>query len=128
MRTLAALVHLLSTAGVAGGCSCLSVILAGLIAQPPHDASRIMRLLLPRMGAIMAPLLVVALSSGALSAWLASRTRAEELGSTFAFSTAAFGAIALVTVLVHLPINGALLALAALCVLAWSRRYAFAPA
>lgn len=101
-----AFLSLASVAGFAGGCLCLSITLSGLLGRAALDGAQIMHVLLPRMGAIMAPLLLCALASGAVNTWAGWRGLfAADITQSFALTTLAFVVIALVTGLVHLPLN-----------------------
>jgi uncharacterized membrane protein len=104
-----AFMSLVSVAGFAGGCLCLSVTLSALLARPPADAALIMQVLLPRMGAIMAPLLGGGLLFGVYTAAIALRGSHAHAGS-WVLAAVAFASIAIVTVSVHFPINAQLIA------------------
>jgi len=97
--------HRLTAAGFAGGCLLLSVMLGALFGLTPERAADVMHTLLPRMGSVMAPLLVLSASSALLLAALkgAPRRRARWIVA------AALSGAALVTAVVHLPINDQLL-------------------
>jgi uncharacterized membrane protein len=94
-------VNVLATAGFAGGCLLLSGMLSGLFGVAPEESARIMHMLLPRMGRVMAPLLVI----GGLSSLILAVRAAPSLRRTRWIVAAAFVAIAFVTVSVHLPLN-----------------------
>jgi uncharacterized membrane protein len=109
MNQTVALLNLACVAGFSGGCMCLSFTLSGLLGTAAQDGARVMQALLPRMGAVMAPLLVAGLFSSSYLAWLALRSSIEH-GASWLLAAGTFAAIALVTALVHLPINAQLLA------------------
>lgn len=97
--------HLLAAAAFAGGCLLLSVMLTALLGLAPDDGARIMRTLLPRMGSVMAPLLVTGAATALLLAALARRTLPSARGSTPWIVAGAFVAIGIITITVHLPLN-----------------------
>lgn len=94
-------VHVFAAAAFAGGCLLLSVMLQALFGVAPQEGASIMRALLPRMGSVMAPLLVTAALSALVLAALARRSAL--MPRTIVAS--AFVAIAAVTTVVHFPIN-----------------------
>src|SRR6186713_3006448 len=98
MRHALAFVHLLGAAGFAGGCLCISATLLGLLALEPEPAARIMQNLLPYMGRVMGPLLLLTLGSSVLLLGLAVGEPALGVPARIVV-LAAMVAIAVVTVL-----------------------------
>jgi uncharacterized membrane protein len=109
MNQTIALLNLGCVAGFTGGSLCLSVTLSGLLGAAPRDGARVMQAILPRMGAAMAPLLVAGLLLSSYLAWQALGGSAER-GPSWLLAASTFAAIAMITALVHLPINAQLLA------------------
>ena len=97
--------NVLAAAGFAGGCLLLSVMLTGLLGLAPEESARIMRTLLPRMGSVMAPLLVTGAASALLLAALGWGSGGALRGSAPWIVAGAFVAIGIITVAVHLPLN-----------------------
>jgi len=117
MLAILLFVNALAVAGFAGGCLCLSIALGALLGGDPDEGARVMRLLLPRMGSLMAPLLgasmlsALVLAVGSLRAKRAARggdADGRELRRRW-LVVGSFFAILVVTVSVHLPLNAALL-------------------
>lgn len=102
MRRAIDFTHQLAAAGFAGGCLLLSVMLSALFGLAPERGAAVMHTLLPRMGSVMAPLLVLSASSAIL---LAVQARRSEQASSRWLIAAAFAGVVLVTVFVHLPLN-----------------------
>jgi len=102
-------VHVLGASGFAGGCLCISVTLLGLLSLDPATAGGIMQNLLPSMGRLMGPLLLLGVTTGALLAALASFRRGPFVAARF-LVLGSFAAIGGITALVHFPINAEFLA------------------
>jgi hypothetical protein len=96
--------HVFATAGFAGGCLLLSVMLTGLLGLAPEESARVMRTLLPRMGSVMAPLLLIGVGSALVLVALAGRAPGALPGGSWIVA-GAFVAIGIITVAVHLPLN-----------------------
>lgn len=101
-------VQLLAAAGFGGGCLLLSVMLGALRGLDPAEGAQIMHTLLPRMGSVMAPLLVIALGTSLVLGWLSTRAQAPNATAAW-IAAGAFATIAIVTAVVHLPLNAQLL-------------------
>jgi uncharacterized membrane protein len=106
MERLIHTVAQLASAGFAGGCLYLSVVqLPVLAAATPAEGFLAMRSMLPRMGALMAPLLLLGcVSSGYWALHVARGVPAGWASATSLFAVALLAAL-LVTVFVHLPLN-----------------------